>query len=237
MPTPPTRTYYNADITVRLRVMVASDTPEEARDAAKRAAALRPGLRADHIRDVYVSQLPPAAEMRAEDRRIWQEVEALRTGDSNQRARGASGCLPEAELLELARTELFRPFGLQTQRRKMVLASIPHPKADNGFWKCVQRTSLDEAPIVLDQLVEWSTIPEPALTAVEWRALESIRRASDEVARHPWMARRAQHAEEVGFQVREHLGVCKRCQEIASERTALVSIQWAGRVLSREYVL
>lgn len=233
-----TRTYYNADITVRLRVMVASDSGslEDAREAAKRAAALRPGVRAENIREVYVTPLPPAEEMRMEDRRAWQERQALAVGTCNQRERWACGYLPEAELLELARNELFGPFGLLMQRRKMVFAAIAHPKDERGIWRCVGKF-LETIGTSLDELVVWSTSTNSTLTSVEWLTLGRIRQAVAEVVRHPWMGRAPGHVEEVGVQVREHRGVCKRCGQAASQRSALVSIQWAGRVLSREYVL
>ena len=231
-----TRTYYNADIVVRLRAMVASDSLEEAREDARRAAALRPGIRTENIREIYITPLPPAEEMRVEERRMWQECQALSVGSSGQRERWASGYIPEAELLELARNELFGPFGLLTQRRKMVFAAIPHPKDERGIWRCAGQY-LKTIGASLDELVEWSTTPHPDLSAVEWVTLGRIRQAVSEVIKHPWMGRARRHTEEAGVHVREHKGICKRCGESARERSALVSIQWAGRVLSREYVL
>lgn len=118
----------------------------------------------------------------------------------------------------------------------MVFATIPHPRDDRGLWACLAPVT-DWANVIRDtnDLVDWSTTAQPDLTQDEWQILLRIHRAMGEIQRHPWM--RHSGSEVVGVQVREHKGICERCQGIACERSALVSIEWAGRVLSREYVL
>lgn len=225
---------YYADVTLRLRLMVESTDTDSAHGMAKQAVLRRPGVRPEHVASVFVTQLSALEQQEMANRHAWQEHAVLRDrGTSDQRSRWHSCILPEGELLGIAREELFRPFGLNTKRRQMVFADINHPKDGRGIWTCLKAPGAAGAH--LSELVDWSTVPNPPLTSAEHRTLLRIQEATGEVLRHPWM--RGTGDEPVTIEVREHTGTCKKCQQVASERSALVTIQWAGRNLSREYVL
>jgi hypothetical protein len=228
---------YHADITFHLRLMVESTDLGAAHEAAKRAALRRPGVRPEHVASISVTQMSPVEQLEVANRNAWQEQLALRDrGSSDQRARWCSYLLPEDEILNIAREELFRPFGLLTKRRQMVFADIGHPKDVRGIWTCLKvPIGGPQVTRTLADLVDWKTSPNPPLTGGEHRTLLRIQAATAEVGRHPWM--RGSSNEAVSVEVREHTGTCKKCQKSTFERSALVTVQWAGRNLSREYVL
>ncbi len=224
-------TAYHADVTVRFRLLVEGHSIESAESAARQAACLRPGIRGN-ISGIFVAPLTVMEQLNIDNLRTWQEMEAVRTrGNDAQRERWGACCLPEDELLELARQVLFEPLALFMKRQRLLFASIPHPRAANGIWTCVSGAVASR----LDSLVDWSTATNPELSAGEWKTLQQVLDAAWTIGRHPWM--RLSPPEAVSVQPREHRGVCKRCDGAVVEHTALVSIQWAGRTLSREYVL
>lgn len=228
---------YHADITIRFRLMVESTSTDAAAESAKRAALRRPGVRPEHVTSVVVTPLSVLEQRELANRRAWQEHAALRDrGTVDQRARWNSGILPEDELLCLARAELFRPFGLLTRRRQLVFADIDHPKDFRGVWTCLKVPICGvSTPRGLADLIDWETIPNPCLTEAEHRTLIRTHAGIAECLRHPWMAGSGNEA--AALEVREHIGTCKTCKRTTSERSALVTLQWAGRNLSREYVL
>jgi hypothetical protein len=232
-----TTTYrYHADVTYRMRFMVESTDIDSAHEAARRAALRRPGIQPEHLAIVNVTPLSELEQQELSNRQVWQEHQALRDrGTFDQRTRWCTCILPEEELLGIARNELFRPFGLLTKRRQMVFADIPHPVDVRGVWSCLKGTAIGGATRALADLVTWETLPNPRLAAAEYRTLLRIQEATAEIRRHPWM--QGAGGEAVSTEVREHRGTCKKCGGMAFERSALVTIQWAGRNLSREYVL
>jgi len=227
---------YHADVTYRIRLMVESTDTDSAHEAARRAALRRPGVQPEHLASVIVTPLSELEQEEIGNHRAWQEHQALRDrGTFDQRTRWCSCILPEDELLGIVRDELFRPFGLLTKRRQMVFADLPHPVDVRGIWECLRGTAAGRTSKSLADLVTWETAPSPRLTAPEYRTLLRIQEATAEIQRHPWM--QGTSGEAVSTEVREHRGICKKCGGMAFERSALVTIQWAGRNLSREYVL
>lgn len=228
---------YHADITLRMRILVTSTSTEAAMEEAKRAALRRPGVRPEHLANVYVTPLSEAEQREQGNLHAWQERQALADrGTSDQRLRWITCLLPEEELLHIARAELFRPFGLLTKRKPLLFADIDHPKNSSGIWTCLK------VPICgptsnksLSDLVDWATVPNPTLTEHEHRSLLRVHAGTLEVLRHPWM--KGAGNDVVSVEVREHTGTCKMCGRGTYERSALVTVQWAGRNLSREYVL
>jgi len=227
---------YHADITLQVRLMVESSDMDSATEQARRAALRRPGVRPEHVTSVHITPLTALEQQELRNRDHLQEHAALRDrGNSDQRARWIACLLPDEELLGIARTELFRPFGLLTKRRQMVFADIPHPVDVRGVWTCLQGTAIGGATKALADLVTWETATNPRLTAPEYRTLLRIQEATAEIQRHPWM--QGASRETVSVEVREHRGACKKCGGMTFERSALVTVQWARRNLSREYVL
>jgi hypothetical protein len=212
-----------ARVEVCLDILVDSDTAEEAQLRARTVACSRPRIRPSEIQRVDVHQVPLAEQVSQDNLRTWQEVEALKIGSSSQRDRWGSGCLPEDELLLLAREELFRPMSLIPRRRRRGPSAIRHI---GDMFACMVD---GEIP------VEWEVLPEPQLDDEQWTTFRRVLTACEAVRRHAWM----QHdrPESVRMALREHRGRCKTCERTTSEAGVLVEIDWAQRLLSREYVL
>lgn len=154
------------------------------------------------------------------------EAEAVKLGDDNQRERFAAGVLPEDELLFLARNELFRPF------------------ADMRRWSSSGRSgvNLTASAVHHERLcnakdgsrVTFETTDASELGHDEWRTLKSLQELAHVVEVHPWMRR---SGGKVTIQRHTHWATCDRCKAEAFRSSAKVSIEWAGRVLTREYAL
>lgn len=159
---------------------------------------------------------------------FWQESVVIeRMATPEQRERWVHGTLPVVDLLHLARTELFRVFAGFVKRQALQPWDIPHPRTGGG-WACA--TYGED----LDTKVQWQT-REAEPTTLEWMTLMRIRSVATGLATtHPWLA---QTESPVTVNPREHRGVCQVCGRDVSHRSALMSIQWAGRTLSREYLL
>jgi hypothetical protein len=225
---------YHADITLRLRLPIDAADMDSAEQQARSAALRRPGVRPEHLHTVNVTRLSDLELEELGNRHAWQEHETVRScGTFDQRTRWTECVLPEEELLGIARAELFRPFGMLEKRRPMVFADIPHPTDTRGVWTCLQ--PVPKIPKDASALVTWETLPGPCLTQAEYRTLCRIHEIAAEVQGHPWM--KGASAEAVSFEAREHRGTCKKCGGMTYERSALVTVLWAGRRLSREYVL
>jgi len=130
----------------------------------------------------------------------------------------------ELELLTIVRAQLFKPFGEFRKRVRLRSAAIAH--ADD---------CKDERDI------SWSTVPcanfppsEESLTT-----LTRMHAVAAGAALHPWLADPAAGGRlyKVRLEARTHHGVCRSCSGEISEHAVLVTIRWAGRELSREYVL
>jgi len=226
---------YRADVTVQLKLVVESVSAASARETARRQA-LRLGGHSATVSDVQVTPFSAVEQMHVDNLSWWQEAEAVKTkGLEDQRARWNAGRLPEYELLELARPELFSSFRMLIRRQKMVFATIDHPKDAQGILTCLKGpVDWERLTQRASDLVTWSTSPHPALSVTEQRTLHYIETTASELATHAWLAR---STDAITVQSREHRGVCKMCQRTATERSALVQVRWAGRTLSREYLL
>lgn len=192
-------------------------------DTMDRGAALacaRPGIKREHITAVTASQILAGDAAAA---RSHQELEALKLGTYSQRQRMACGLLPESELLEIVRRELFRPFGMFPRRRKLTATSIPHPRLNTGGWRC------SSSPRII-----WLTTRDPSLDHDQWERLLKLEAGMDEIRNHPWLRK---NADGCTLSVVEHRGICSECGQTAAQHSALVSLVWAERQLSREYLL
>lgn len=221
------QTRYHAEVVVVLAIDVDATSAAEAEESARRIACKRQQIRRSDIRNLVVRPLTVLQQLTADNVALWQETEALTLGTSSQRDRYRDRCLPEPELLLLARGELFRPFALIPRRTRKGPSAIPHPTDDAGGWTCT--------PVNGTIPIEWSTAPDPTLGEDHWRTLNRIVAATEEVRRHRWMAMSAPTC--VRVEVREHRGRCLQCGGRMAEPSALVEVDWAGRTLSREYSL
>lgn len=148
----------------------------------------------------------------------WQEAQAASMGTLVQQRQHADGALLEDELLALARAELFRGFDtIACQRWRMMTSNhLPrHSDCDHPS-------------------VDWTTADPAALSGAEWVRMEQITRTANDAARHAWIVD-SPHG--VRVQAKLHRGKCRFCDTMIASATALVTIPWATRTLSREYSL
>ena len=157
----------------------------------------------------------------------WQELEAVRLGSTDQQLLYASGQLREVDLTSLARNALFAPLSVLRPRRQMSPTVIRHPvNAATGMWTC--------APAGQRLPVRWSTLVTSELTNTELASLAAVEIAVASMNLNEWLIRARVYAT---IQPRLHRGYCTACLQYAAEASALVSVPWAGRTLSRQYAL
>ncbi len=147
------------------------------------------------------------------------ELAALEQGSPTQRERHAAHVLPEDELLTIVRAELFKE-----------LNGLPRwalGRARETMAKELRHTGHEHAP----QLT-FETGEVTELSAAPWEALKKINLAVSRTNQHPWLARGGC----ASIEIATHWVTCI-CEAEVSRSWAKVTIEWAGRVLVREYVL
>lgn len=216
-------TRFRGEVIVKISLALDAYGQQDAEERARRIARSRSRIRDTEIASVTVHPMTVAQRLDHDNICVWQETEALALGNSSQRLRWNNGCLPDEELLLMVREELFRPFALVPRRSRKGPTAIRH---DGDMAACLVDGSVP---------VRWSIDDNPALSDDEWSTLQRIMVGSEEVRRHRWMTHSP--PTNVRLAVRGHRGLCLTCQGKASENAALVEIEWAGRLLTREYVL
>ena len=164
-------------------------------------------------------------DLRNANLREWLESEAEMMASARQAILMDDPATREAELCTIARTELFRPMAELTKRVRMRAHAVPHSAACS-------------APRTGHSIV-WSTVPSfgsGSFGAREMTALDVVTKAAESIAKHRWMTVPGV-ADQIRVEPRYHLGLCGTCSGAAGEHSVLVTIPWAGRELSREYVL
>lgn len=171
------------------------------------------------------------------------ERPALELGRPDQRERWEARVLPEDEILFLARNELFKPFdGLprwnsRSGRNNATIrwGDVRH-KSDCAYRKAKYE---DWEPYVErlknQNAIRFEATPADELDANRWAALKHVMVLARRASLHPWLATSA--GQEFAVAPRAHWATCTMCAEEVFKVSALVSVQWAGRLLSREYVL
>jgi len=213
---------YHVEVTAIIGVYVDADSGEEAEERGMRVARARPRIQTHEVKRATAVPLTTEQQMSQDNLRIWQETEALKLGVFSQRQRWEVGALPEGELLLIAREELFKPFALIPRRSRKGPTVVRH-------------AGTIRACITGGDPMAWSMEDDPGLNDEQWTSLHRLLNACDEVRRHQWM--RPLPPEMVRVAIRGHRGTCQRCNRSTMEIGALVDIEWAGRLLSREYVL
>lgn len=224
-----TSSRFHADVVIVLGFDIAASSPHDADARARRMALGRQRIQPGDIKNLVVTPATVGQDLDRNNLRIWQETEALRLGTVSQRQRWDNGCLPEDELLDLARKEIFKAFALCPRRTRKTPSAIRHPVDADGTWLCVAHAVNGTIPI------EWSTNPDPSLNDLQWKSLQRLHAMADQVRRHEWMKKSPATA--VRIHLREHRGKCMACQGATVDPGALVEIDWAGRLLTREYAL
>lgn len=155
------------------------------------------------------------------------EQEALKHGTDNQRERWLHKVLPEDELLQLARAELFRwlddvPRWASGDGRKDMRNAMRHDKA------CDWRTHHVVPKVIFEVLSACE------MNAKEWALHKHLRELGDATRLHPWLTC---SGGAVKIETCVHWAECTECYAEELRHVAKVSITWAGRVLVREYLL
>ena len=153
--------------------------------------------------------------------RLEAEV-VLKLGTDNQRERYAAGMLPEDELSQLARDELFKmlqgmPRWAFSKMRESLARTFKHDRL------CQMKTTGD---------YEASELAE--LTHDEWARLKIIRETCEVIEKHPWLTN---GRGKVSVRGTSHWFSCKHCSAEVVKSSVKVEIEWAGRTLTREYIL
>ncbi len=154
--------------------------------------------------------------------KLCNELVALAT--DNQRERLAAGMLPTEELVDLARTELFRPF----ER----LAGQGVTRWNTGDELTALRRAVHSAQDCTSvELIE-SRLTLVTTNATEWDRLRAVEVAVAEATHHAWL-----HPKDMDLICWRHAVKCRRCGRTRDAASAKVSITWGGRTLTREYKL
>lgn len=214
---------YRVELVHVLHIDVTSTSQDLAEIEARRIAAGLPAVQTRDIVSCTAVALPSE-----DDRARWQTLMAVGDGTPSQRQRYACGVLPEEELLTIVRRELWVPFVAFEQRRRMSAWSIPHPKSSDGSVRCAAasvREGIGDTPSTT-----WRTRNlDGTMTDGEWRAVNVMRDAANEIGRHPWMCGTSPR-----LTLHETIGTCDLCSGRVSSRFARVELDWAGRTLSKE---
>lgn len=152
------------------------------------------------------------------------EMRALQLATPDQRAQ-----MPEEELVvQLARDELFRPFAMF--RRWFNTKNLRPSDARHQPGCQALGFDLD----ALDRHITFDTTPEATLTRKQTDILKALHATASSASDHPWCQKTGAT---FVLEVRTHRATCRLCRESVKAASVLVSVPWAGRVLTREYAL
>lgn len=221
--TPPTFQRFRGEVIVKISLALDAYGQQDAEARARRITRTRSRIRDAEIDSVTITPMTVTQRLDHDNLCVWQEAEALALGSANQRMRWNNGVLPENELLLMVREEMFRPFALVPRRSRKGPTAIRH---DGDMAGCAVDGAIP---------VRWTLDDDPALSDPEWATLQRILTGCEEARRHRWL----QHSPPtcVRLAIRGHHGECLTCHGKTAEIGALVEIEWAGRSLTREYVL
>ena len=130
-------------------------------------------------------------------------------GTTSQRLRRKQGFMPDDEILKLVRDQLFQPFDEYPRFAPLKASDVDHSCEGQGE-------------------VNFSSCKPERLTDAEFSLLCEMRRTLNEL--HPGTDT---------VETRLHVAECSSsyCPDVAVSKSALVTIDWHGRKLSREYSL
>lgn len=156
--------------------------------------------------------------LRTTNMRTWLEFEAAKLGTERQLRDYSLGMLHESDLRRLARDHLFAPFRDMPRWSPMGARDVTHKSIG-----CVGYVEFEVTDV-------WLALD---LAHRDSRA-RKIGELTIEAGRHQWLLRSGE-----GFSVaiRNHVATCTACGAREARKSALVSVEWASRTLSREFAL
>jgi hypothetical protein len=188
-------------------------------------------LRLEHVGATLAARADPMGLVLGPDlyaMHSWLERETIKLGTPDQIARFEKRLLPDVELVDLARTELFKPFAQFSKWQPLKYGDVHHvTDTCRGWVDITSRHLYPVSPI--------SPGREDYLSQEQWDTCQRINRVAETMAtEHPWLAKPGVRPT---IRLQEHVAVCPMCKVEVRKLSALVTIQWAGRNLSREYAL
>lgn len=172
----------------------------------------------------YVVKLDSDAEARIK----WLEREVMKLATLEQQDRcyrTGQLIMPEPELLQLAREEIFKPFSQYAKWTPLKWSDVRHAEGCRGT-KSVDVTAED---VSFDDL---------SRRMVGVQTMDTYARIAHDAAlmatSHIWFVRSKQVFE---LKIRHHIARCNNCPAFVQGYSVLVSTVWAGRPLSREFAL
>lgn len=167
-------------------------------------------------------------KMKHDNIRTWLEHEAIKLGTDRQREFYARGVLPEDELLQIVRAELFKVFG----RFDRWSLSHDKPKLVREIRHVVtcDPSDRDYEHFVEDDPIDTRRQMSPA-EEINFGALVAAA-AAPRV--HPWLVRTGGT---VKVEPVTHWFACTACEGETARSSAKVTITWGERELVREYAL
>lgn len=174
------------------------------------------------------------------------ELAAIERATDSQRERYHAGVLPEDELLTIVRAELFKGFtDLAPRWNKakdidLMIRRLTHGMHtcnscnNHGFHGESGKDWCTTCGTEDTSKVEHETTDVAELDAQEWDVLRKLQGAADAVKAHPWIR---DHGGAVAVESFTRWVTCTGCAEEACRSTTKITITWAGRALTREYVL
>lgn len=165
--------------------------------------------------------------MQADNLRTWLELEVLKLGTADQRRLHMECGISEDELTGLARHELFKE--LHGERRwagrdrvDLVARNVSHVYKPG-----------DDLDAVHDGY-DFESAEVDVLTVAELRTLRRLEAFAEKTRRHPWVA---PGGGGVTITTTSHWATCRVCLAEHCRSSAKITIEWAGRLLTREYAL
>lgn len=171
----------------------------------------------------------------------YLEIEVVARGTPDQRERWAANLLPEDELLVIARGVLFAPFeGLprynaRSNRPSATIRPIDVHHTDLCGYRRQPREEFDPyvARLARQGAIRFEVAEATELGATEWASLKKMSVLVSQASQHAWIA----PGQGFSLEPRAHWASCTMCHEEIVKHSAMVSVYWAGRTLSREYIL
>lgn len=165
-----------------------------------------------------IDPLTVKAVMQSQNEKRFLEIAALELGDLSQNERYYAGVLPEAELLGLARTSLFKPLDHFRRWRKLEIHHVRHNYSHD----------------LTSDMVTFGTLPVATFSAQQWKIIKAFDSVIATASQHEWVLK---FGGMFTMETREHTATCHICKASWKRCSVLVSVPWAGRRLSREYDL
>jgi len=164
-------------------------------------------------------------QLQRDNFRTYLEIEAIKLGTEDQYARWRDGLLPDDELLHIARAELYKVMGPFIRREKL-RSGKAYQLIHHGLPTCLKGGTTD------DVIFETTDVCE--LEPPEWDTFTRISQATEAIKVHPWLAVSEGRVETL---LSSHWATCSKCQREHVVSSVSVMIDWAGRILCREYAL